>query len=1169
MGDRVPRSLRIAFVAALLAGVIPTTARAAAPEIATEPAGPAVAALPTAQTAQTASSPAAIIRDPAAHVPGPDGIARPSTDPPTRLDLTGESPATATSRAADQTASARPAGPATPGSEAGTADPAATTWPVQGSVHFSDGTVPADAVAVVKLDATHTWTSPVNGTTGDYSVPVVDGSYRVGVLLSDFDEAYWYTSSAAVPVSSLGDAVTVAGAGVTGIDLTVPASRTVSGTVAWGASPASSGSVTIYDRYGNQAAQVAISGGTFSAVVRPGKYLIAASSGSASYGAAWYKTGGYAISSADATLVTVGVSDVTGRAISLPPLQTLTGQVTGGGTGVSNVYVEAWTDGVFWDDATTDATGHYTVKIPPGDLEVWFFDRNIAYAPGWWAGGTALTANPQNDHHTTVTSSTGTVTVGPAMTAARYISGVLSGQGAVAGASVEAMTAGSSASVGWTDSAGRYSIPVLVGSYAVHEPGGHVGANSLAAGWYGSGGFSLDAASAVSVAVSVDFSGADMSIPTTSTLFGWVVNEDGLGLNAIVDAYHSGAVYASAFSRWPSGYYHLDLASTATFQIAFTEPTHVYGSGWYGGSGLVRSQSQAAAVVPGGQLADVVLPYLTLPGKPTVAAAAAFSGGAVVTWNAPASDGGADITKYTVTSSPGGRTCTTTGARRCLVTGLMNGTAYTFTVTATTVVGTGAPSDPSAAVTPTPVPGPPGSVTAIASNSSAIVSWAAPSVTGGSSITGYTVTASPGGKTCTTTGALTCRVTQLANGTSYTFTVKATNSYGTGPASEPSSAVKPVTSSTFHTMTPHRFLDTRVGNGLGGKFYANQPRSWLVAGRNGVPTNATAVTGNVTVVNSTAGWAIYLGPADNPSPSSSTINFGRGQIVANGVTVALSPTGKLSATFISSGSNSTDLVFDVTGYFTPDLTGATYHPMSPARLLDTRLAGSGGKLSANAPREIPIRGLKGVGSEAVAVTGNVTSVNSTSAWAIYVGPTALSKPTTSSVNFTAGQIVANNLTVSLSAAGSLWATFMSNGGTTDLVFDVTGYYTADDTGTSFIPLTPARLLDTRVGNGHSGKLAAKSPISFAVTGRDGVPLSAVGVTGNVTVTDETFAWAVYVGPDSSASPSTSTINFVKGDIKANGLTVALTGSGSLYATYLSNPPNTTSLVFDVTGYFIR
>jgi len=71
----------------------------------------------------------------------------------------------------------------------------------------------------------------------------------------------------------------------------------------------------------------------------------------------------------------------------------------------------------------------------------------------------------------------------------------------------------------------------------------------------------------------------------------------------------------------------------------------------------------------------------------------------------------------------------------------------------------------------------------------------------------------------------------------------------------------------------------------------------------------------------------------------------------------------------------------------------------------------------------------------------------------------------------------------------------------------------------------------------------------------------------VTVVDETFAWAVFLGPDPNPSPGTSTINFVKGDIKGNGLAVALGSGGSLSATYMSTTGNTTDLVFDVTGYY--
>ena len=95
---------------------------------------------------------------------------------------------------------------------------------------------------------------------------------------------------------------------------------------------------------------------------------------------------------------------------------------------------------------------------------------------------------------------------------------------------------------------------------------------------------------------------------------------------------------------------------------------------------------------------------------------------------------------------------------------------------------------------PPTVPAAPGSVSAVAGNASATVTWTAPS-NGGSAITSYTVTPYIGGTAQTATmvsgSATSATVTGLTNGTSYTFTVTATNAVGNGPASAASNAVTP------------------------------------------------------------------------------------------------------------------------------------------------------------------------------------------------------------------------------------------------------------------------------------------------------------------------------------------------------------------------------------------
>ena len=182
---------------------------------------------------------------------------------------------------------------------------------------------------------------------------------------------------------------------------------------------------------------------------------------------------------------------------------------------------------------------------------------------------------------------------------------------------------------------------------------------------------------------------------------------------------------------------------------------------------------------------------LVLPDAPTNPVATVGNAQASVAFTAPVSDGGSTITGYTVTSSPGN--ITATGASSPLVvTGLTNGTAYTFSVVATNAAGNSVASAASAAVTPRTVPGAPTSPVATAGNAQASVAFTAPASTGGSAITEYTVTSSPGSFTATGVSSP-LLVTGLSNGTAYTFTVVATNAVGNSVASAASAAVTPIT----------------------------------------------------------------------------------------------------------------------------------------------------------------------------------------------------------------------------------------------------------------------------------------------------------------------------------------------------------------------------------------
>jgi GH25 family lysozyme M1 (1,4-beta-N-acetylmuramidase) len=482
-------------------------------------------------------------------------------------------------------------------------------------------------------------------------------------------------------------------------------------------------------------------------------------------------------------------------------------------------------------------------------------------------------------------------------------------------------------------------------------------------------------------------------------------------------------------------------------------------------------------------------------------------------------------------------------------------------------------------------PGKPTGVTGEPGNGLVTVSWIAPAVSTGGPITGYTATASPGGRTCSTSGALSCVVTELTNGTDYTFTVRASNAAGQGLPSSPSAPVRPgpPPPSSYMPLAPARILDTRFGNGLSGALPVGLVRSFQVTGRGGVPVGATAVTGNLTVTGQTNGGWLTVGPSASGVSGVSTLNFPPGDNRANGLTVALGGGGTLSIVYAGAPSGaSTQAIFDVTGYYMPGTGGATYFTVSPNRVLDSRYGnGLSGPFQAGIPRTFQVTNRSGdasrnVPATATAVTGNLTVTQQGRGGWLSVTPTAVSNPSTSTLNFPVGDNRANNLTAPLGSGGTLSIVYNGApaGTTTHAIFDVTGYFVPGASGSLYVPLQPSRLLDSRHGIGLSGRFAMGIARSFGVVNRAAgdagrnVPSTAVAATGNLTVTGQTRGGWLTITPTPDNQPPTSTLNFPFGDTRANGVTVGL-GAGSLSVVYNgATTSDSTDVLFDVTGYFV-
>jgi Ca2+-binding RTX toxin-like protein len=226
-------------------------------------------------------------------------------------------------------------------------------------------------------------------------------------------------------------------------------------------------------------------------------------------------------------------------------------------------------------------------------------------------------------------------------------------------------------------------------------------------------------------------------------------------------------------------------------------------------TGLTNGEAYRFQVRASNELGTSAFSPLSAPVTPDVvpnapANVAGVGGNGVVnlSWTAPAANGGTAITGYKVQVLAGAtlvQTIPLTGtATTAEVTGLANGTAYSFQVLAVNAHGDGALSAVSAPVTPMTVPGVPVLGQATAGDGSVTVRWTAPQSNGGSAITGYAVQVVGvdgqivGALRTAGAGATSLVVTGLTNGTAYRFQVRAANAMGAGEFSALSPSVTPV-----------------------------------------------------------------------------------------------------------------------------------------------------------------------------------------------------------------------------------------------------------------------------------------------------------------------------------------------------------------------------------------
>ena len=281
--------------------------------------------------------------------------------------------------------------------------------------------------------------------------------------------------------------------------------------------------------------------------------------------------------------------------------------------------------------------------------------------------------------------------------------------------------------------------------------------------------------------------------------------------------------------------------------------------------------------------------------------------------------------------------------------------------------------------------------------------------------------------------------------------------------------------------------------------------------------------------------------------------------------------------------------------------GSTYHALQPYRIADTRpnsgQFGAGDTLTAGrtltvsvAPSGISPNNVPGSTNHVTAVVVNITAVDPSASGYLTAFAAGQTVPLISTVNFIAGETVANEATIATGNTGDPHygqLTVYNYTGSTDVVIDVQGYYTTVGYGYGisglYNPVTdtntmtnhPVRVLDTRPLSGQQGAgetLGPQQTLSFfpgTATFPDNfnaIPEGATAVVLNVTAATSTADSFLTVWATGGSQPLASNLNFPAGKIVPNRVIVPIdptTGQVSIY-----NWAGNTDVVVDLDGYYM-